>query len=35
LQVLKYLERLLSKPSTPGVEAAVAQLLLDWSFLFG
>jgi hypothetical protein len=34
-QLLKHLERLLTKPPTPGVEAAAAQLLLDWSFLFG
>lgn len=34
-QVLKHLERLMLRPPIPGVEAAAAQLLLDWSFLFG
>ncbi|GBF87710.1 hypothetical protein Rsub_00421 [Raphidocelis subcapitata] len=34
-KLLKQLERLLSRPPIPGVEAAAAQLLLDWSFLFG
>jgi len=34
-KLLKHLERLLTRPPIPGVEAAAAQLLLDWSFLFG
>lgn len=34
-QFFKYLERILTRPPVPGVEAAAAQLLLDWSFLFG
>ena len=34
-KVLKQLERLLSRPPHTGVDAAVAQLLADWTFLFG
>ena len=32
---LKHMEKMLSKPPIPGIEAAVGQLLFDWNYLFG
>jgi hypothetical protein len=31
---MKHLEKMLTKPPIPGIEAAVGQLLLDWNYLF-